>query len=153
MAGGPADLALVRRDFVRVVQSHQQLTLPAGVAVVAGAAVIIDPQTGTWALADADAPPTTRVFGLATRSAQVGEGLTAIRVGILDGFALDTLDYDQDVFLSSTAGAIADAAAGPGALPIGRVVPGTSSALGVAFDKLLWVDCAQAVIVVPGPPG
>lgn len=103
-------------------------------------AVIIDPATGKLALADASAAPTARCYGIALRTQKAGwGGLTLVRFGIIDGLDLDALDFDDPVFLSDTAGRLADGA-GTVSVPVGRVVPGTGAIPGQTYHKMLEVE-------------
>ncbi len=65
--------------------------------------------------------------------------VTAIRKGVMDGYALSGLDYDAPAYLSDTDGRLADGV-GTVTVAVGRVIPGTSVTLGTAYDKLLFVD-------------
>lgn len=134
-----ADLSLVTADKVEVVESLLQMTLPAAEAIDAGQPVRIDTTSGRFTLANATAAAEARVYGLATRSVQAGEPVTAIRKGVIDGVDLASLDYDAAIYLSNTDGTLADAA-GTVSVVVGRVIPGTATRLGTGYDKLLFVD-------------
>jgi hypothetical protein len=63
---------------------------------------------------------------------------TLVRKGVLDvGDALAGMDYGDPVYLSDTAGKMADADPG-GSVVIGEVIPGWGD---TTADKLLRVDC------------
>ena len=130
-----ADLALVNANKVDIVgKPAQSLTLAAGVNIVAGQGVMIDPTTGNFVLAT-----TARCFGIATRTARPGVGLTAIRIGIMDGYDLSALAYDADVFLNPVNSNLATTAGTPSVI-VGRVVTGQYNLLGRPADKLLLVE-------------
>ena len=57
----------------------------------------------------------------------------------MDGFDVSALAWDADIYLSDTDGRIADAA-GTVSTKVGRVIPGTATTLGTAYDKILFVD-------------
>lgn len=135
-----ADIALVTANKVEVVESFEQMTLPAAEAITAGMAVRVD-TNGKFTKANATIASENRVYGIATRTVAAGQALTAIRKGVMDGWDLSGLAYDAPVYLSDTDGRLADAA---GTIPsvAGRVVPGTATTLGTAYDKLLLVDFA-----------
>lgn len=134
-----ANINLVTPNKVNVVESIVQMTLPAAEAIVAGAPVRLDTTNGKFTNANATVAAEARVYGIATKTAAAGESLTAIRKGVMDGFDLSALAWDADIFLSDTDGCIADAA-GTVSTKIGRVIPGTATTLGTAYDKLLFVD-------------
>ena len=136
-----ADLALVTAGQLRVEESLEQDTQPAGVAIAAGQSVRRDATTGRWALADASAAGTADAYGMAVKSVPAGMAVTAIRRGLVDGFDLDDQDYGEEVFLSDTAGALADAA-GTVSIRAGEVVPVHTHRLGGTPDKLLRLDYA-----------
>ena len=135
-----ADLALQRAgNQMDVVQSVIQDTHPAADAITAGQAVRYDTTTGRWRRASNDSAANNRVYGIATRSCAIGETVTAIRKGVLDGFNLDAMAYDQDVHLGVN-GAVADATGGAAPRVLGRVIPVRSQKLGSNPDKLFFVD-------------
>lgn len=134
-----ADIDLVTANRVSVVESIVQMTLPAGEAITAGAPLKIDGTTGKFIKAKATTAAWARVYGIAARTVPAGAPVTAIRKGVMDGFNVASLGYDAVIYLSDTDGRVADAA-GTVSTVVGRVVPGTSSNLGVGFDKLLFVD-------------
>lgn len=136
-----ADLALVTTAKVEVVESIEQMTLPAAEAVTPGQAVRLDTTTGRFTKANGTTAAEARIYGIAVGGAAVaaGEAITAIRQGVLDGYVLDALAYDAAIYLSNTDGTLADTA-GTVSTPVGRVIPGTSNLLGAAHDKLLLVD-------------
>lgn len=136
-----ADIALTTAARVEVVESIEQMTLPAAEAITPGAPVRLDTSTGKFTNANGTTTGEARVYGIATGGAAIaaGEPVTAIRQGVMDGFALSGLNYDAAVYLSDTDGRLADAA-GTVSTVVGRVIPGTSTTLGTSYDKLLLVD-------------
>lgn len=136
-----ADIALATASKVEVVESIEQMTLPAAEAITAGAPVRID-TNGKFTNANGTTSAEASVYGIATKTAPAGFGLTAIRRGVLDGFTFSGA-YNVAVYLSDTDGRLADAA-GTVAARIGWIIPAWSQALGTAADKLLLVDCGLA---------
>jgi predicted RecA/RadA family phage recombinase len=134
-----ANIALVTANKVEVVSSHIQMTLPAAEAIVAGAAVRMDVSSGKFTNANGTLAAEARIYGVALKTVAAGEPVTAIRKGVMDGHALSGMAYDAAVYLSDTDGTLADAA-GTVSTVVGRVIPGTATTLGTAFDKLLMVD-------------
>lgn len=133
-----ANRDLVTADRVRIVESIEQMTLPAGGTITAGDAVRIDATTGRFVRALADTAANARIWGIASNSATAGLVVTAIRRGVMDGWDFDADDYDAEMYLSNTAGRI-DNAAGTVSTVIGRVIPGTATTLGTDYDKLLHI--------------
>jgi hypothetical protein len=132
-----ANIALATAARVRVVESIEQMTLICAEAIVAGAPVRID-TAGKFTNANGTTTTENRVYGIASQSKAAGLALTAIRRGVLDGYNF-TQAYDAPIYLSDTDGTLADAA-GTVSTIIGRVIPGTSTTLGTAYDKLLLVN-------------
>lgn len=132
------NLALTTAGYIHVVESLEQATLPALEAILAGAPVRIG-TTGKFQNGNGTDATEAGLYGIALRSVAAGESLTALKHGVLDGYALAALAYNAKVYLSDTDGTLADAA-GTVSLVIGRVMPGWSQTLGTAADKLLLVD-------------
>jgi hypothetical protein len=65
--------------------------------------------------------------------------VTAIRKGVLDGFTTAGA-YDQGVFLTNSDAGLDDTTGGTVATVIGRIIPGASTTIGTAYDKLLFID-------------
>lgn len=133
-----ADIALDTADKVEVVESIIQMTLPAGEAIEAGAAVRID-TSGNFTNANGTTTTENRIYGIATRSVPSGMAVTAIRKGVLDGFNVSGMAFDAVVYLSDTDGTLGTTA-GTVSTIVGRIIPGTASLLGATKDKLLFVD-------------
>lgn len=134
-----ADIALVTADKVEVVESIIQMTLPAAEAITAGMAVRLDTSSGKFTKANGSAAGEARIWGIATKTVASGMPVTAIRKGVMDGWDLSGLNYDAAVYLSDTDGRLADAN-GTVNVAVGRVIPGTSTTLGTAYDKILSVE-------------
>lgn len=137
-----ANIALTtagRVSLVEAIGHGRQRTLPALVAITAGQAVKIDPTTGKLNLANGTDAAHARVYGVALRSVVAGDGLTVIRVGTMDGYAVSGMAFDAPVYLSDTDGTLADA---PGTVSVivGRIVPATATGLGVAYDRLVEIN-------------
>ena len=133
------DIALVTANKVEVVESIEQMTLPAAEAITAGMAVRLDTSTGKFTKANGSSTTENRIYGIATKTAASGMPVTAIRQGVMDGWDLSGLNYDAVVYLSDTDGRLGDTA-GTVSTVVGRVIPGTSEALGTAYSKLLLID-------------
>jgi len=134
-------ISLVTANKVEIVESILQLTLPTAEVVSPGAAARLDTSTGKLTKANGTTAPEARILGIATGAVAniAGQPVTAIKKGVIDGYDLSGLAYDAPVYLSDTDGAL-DTAAGTVSTVVGRVIPGASTTLGTAFDKLLLVD-------------
>jgi hypothetical protein len=132
------DLTITAAD-VAAVEVIEQFTAPAHEAITPGQAVYFVAATGKVGLADENAgAPLDHPVGVAIIEANAANiTITAVRKGLIDlGDALDSLDYDAIVYLSATAGKLADADPGNTKV-VGRVVPGWGY---TTADKLLRVD-------------
>lgn len=134
-----ADIALTTADKVDVVESIIQHTAPTAEAITAGMAVRIDTTTGKFTKANGTDAAESRIYGLATKTVAAGLPVTAIRKGVMDGFAISGLTFDDIVYLSDTDGLLADAA-GTVSVVVGRTIGGHATTTGTAADKLLFVD-------------
>ena len=132
-----ADLSITAAK-VAAAKVFEKVTGPAGEVITAGQPVRYDTTTGRFVKADATSAANGRVVGIALDPANAaGMPITVLTKGWLDlGDALGDLAYDADVFLSNTAGALADAA-GTTSIVIGTVVPVW---YGTTPDKLLRVN-------------
>lgn len=134
-----ADLTITAAD-VAVVEVFEQMTGPAAAAISAGQAVYLVAASGAFNLADENvAAPVNDPEGVAVQTANAANvTITVVRAGILDvGDALAGMNYGATVWLSATAGMLADADPG-NAIVVGEVVPGWGYP---TADKLLRVDC------------
>lgn len=95
----------------------------AGATLTAGQPVYIA-ATGKIHPADANgSSPVNRFRGIALKSGAVGgQAVPVLMEGEIAGFEISGLAYDAEVFVSDTAGSLADAA-GSTSLSVGRVVP------------------------------
>jgi hypothetical protein len=137
-----ADIALVTANRVHIVESIMQITVVAGAPITAGAPVRLIPTStgaGYGTPAAGDSAATARAIGIATRSVVAGDAVTLLRLGVLDGYVLDALNYDAPLYASDTDGRLGDVA-GTSPQICGRVIPGNAVSVGVAPDKLLHVN-------------
>ncbi|MCU0464061.1 MAG: hypothetical protein MUF38_05790 [Anaerolineae bacterium] len=111
------------KENVALLQVHQVevYSLVAGEYIEAGQLVCIN-SSGKVVKADAGALATARAAGFATANANINEGVSVLRRGMLEGFTLTSLAYNALVYVSDTAGAVADA---PGASGTYRKVVGS----------------------------
>jgi hypothetical protein len=78
--------------------------------------------------------PANRFRGIALKSVAAGQPVPVLVRGVVFGFTVSGLAYDAAVYVSDTAGSLADAA-GTTSLVAGRVVPLTDRGL----TKVLYV--------------
>jgi hypothetical protein len=132
-----ANLTVTTTRLVKGGDEHQ-MTLPASVAVAAGQAVRPDATSGKWVLANAALAANIGDLHIALSTVKAGEALTAVKSSsILDvGEALAALAFAAPVYLSDTAGTLADAA-GTVSTVVGKVIPGWAN---TTPDKLLRVN-------------
>jgi hypothetical protein len=134
-----ADLTVTASRVALVQSPRSPRSFPAGGTITAGDAVYQD-TAGKVQRADADADATENAIGLALRSVVSGEAVTiAGPDALVDlGDALGGLAYSAPVYLSGTAGGLADAA-GSASVVMGRVESVFSQTSGTA-DKLLRIS-------------
>lgn len=116
------DIALTAAQVSPVNENeYEAWTLKAAVAITRGQAVAPD-ASGTLILADASTGvvPGNNCRGIALNDAGIGDPVTFMVHGKLYGFTLTSPAYDAVIYLSNTAGALADGA-GDVSLVIGRV--------------------------------
>lgn len=135
-----ADLTLTTANKVNVGSSgpNVQFTGVAGAAIVAGSPVVFDGTGDLLFPSDANDAAKDGVAGIATRTCAIGEACTCLRSGFMDGWSNLPVPGSL-VFVSDTAGALADAA-GTLSLTVGIVIPVSATALGVAHDRVLLVQ-------------
>jgi hypothetical protein len=135
-----ADLTVTAANVGRGHRDGEEVfTFLAGVAITRGQAVYFNTTTGKLALADASAAGTAQFRGIALQTAQVGQSVDVIMRGYVSGFDLSGRSYDDLIYVSDTAGALADAA-GTVTAVAGRVIPLPSSRTDVT--KALFIDWA-----------
>jgi hypothetical protein len=132
-----ADIAVAVAGKIDIVESIQQMTLPATEAIVAGAPVRIHTD-GKFTNANGTTTTENDLWGIATVSAAAGEPVTAVRRGVLDGFTFSQA-FNAPIYVSDTDGRLGDAA-GTASKVVGRVIPAWSQRLGTAADKVLSVE-------------
>lgn len=106
----------------------------AAATIVAGQAVYQN-SAGKVDLADANGSGTLQFRGIALTGAGAGQGVSVLKCGHCYGFTVSGVAYDAPLFVSNTAGALADAAGGT-AINAGRVVALTDPAL----TKIVYID-------------
>lgn len=128
-----ADLVVVAAEVgLADASKAQTVSMIAAAAITAGQVVYMD-ANGKADLADASAAGTAGARGIALRTVAAGEALTVVAEGEVEGFTIAQA-YDAPIYLSDTAGALADAA-GTVSVLCGNVSAATNKDL----TKLLYV--------------
>lgn len=125
-----ANIALYTANKVEVVDSYAQISGVTGGAVTAGSAVRIN-TSGKFIHGNATDTTNNPIYGIVTKTRASGENCTVIRRGVLDGYDVESLAYWAPIYLSDTAGALADAA-GTTTVIVGRVIPAYGEVMGAS---------------------
>jgi hypothetical protein len=133
------NLALTTAGVLHVVESLEQMTLPLAESINVGQVVRIDTTYGTFTKSNASSAAEALAYGILVSKDAAGKVGTAVRRGVLDGYALSGLNFAAKVYLSDTDGTLATTA-GSQTLVVGDVIAGTATTLGTAYDKLLHLD-------------
>lgn len=134
-----AAVSLTTAGKLNIVRSDSQFTGTFAESCSVGQPVRLDASTGKWTKANATDTTENRVIGILVSKDAAGAVGTVVRKGIVDGFALSSLNYGVSLYLSDTDGTVADAA-GTTSVVLGRVVPGFGTTTGTAADKLFFID-------------
>lgn len=137
-----ADIALTaaRIDAVKPeISEIVDVTLAA--TVTRGQALYLT-SAGTYGVADANDSGKEQFRGIALRGGAAGETIPMLKRGPVAGFTLTSQAYDAPIYLSNTAGALADAAGGM-TVVAGRVFPLNDAP---NFTKVLWVEADYSKI-------
>lgn len=136
-----ASIAVTTAGLIHVVESLEQMTLPAAAAILAGDTVTVDTD-GKFAKGDADGAGTLSViYGIATKSVPAGMPVTAVRRGVLSGWTWSSTAYWTNVLAADTAGEItvtsSESNGGSADVVIGRVIPVWNHTIGGTPEKAL----------------
>jgi len=131
-----ADITATAAQIARPLP-HSDLVFDfiAAEAITAGQPVYLN-SAGKVAVSDANIAGKQRVNGIALKSVAASQATSVLVKGHLAGFALSGVAYDGALWLSDTAGSLADAP-GTQSIRVGRV----TSLPDKSFSKLLYVDC------------
>lgn len=143
------EIALVTANTVSIVESTKQLTAPAGEAITPGAPVRFDTSTGKFMNGNASSTSENKIYGIATGKKAIPAGwpVTAVAIGVLDGFDLSAMNFGAPVYVSDTDARLSTAV-GTTTLVVGRVIPATATLTGTTYDKLLDVLVTDALAFV-----
>lgn len=132
-----ADVAVTATKVGLVIpQVAETFDMIAGEAINAGQAVYFDATTRKALIADANVAGKQQFRGIALKSVGAGQAVSILKKGFVEGFTLSGLNGDAQVFLSDTAGALADAASATKTVIAGRVMALADSNL----TKVLYID-------------
>jgi hypothetical protein len=117
-----ADIALTAAQIAPVFPKEAEIyAFEAAVTITAGQAVYVN-TSGKIDLADANGSGTLQFRGIALNGGGAGQTIDVLKRGHVYGFTISAVAYDAPLFLSDTAGSIADGAGGT-SINVGRVVP------------------------------
>ena len=137
-----ADIALTATQIGLVWPDDQEVyAWEAAVTITAGQAVYIN-SNGKLDLADANGSGTLQFAGIALNGGGAGQTIDVIKRGALYGFTISGLAYFAPVYLSNTAGSLADAA-GTSSNVVGRVIPLNNTG---TLTKVLWVNAQWSTV-------
>ena len=117
------------------VQNSEVYDFIAAVAITAGQVVYLVTSTGKVNLADASAEGTAQAVGVALQTVGANQAVSVLKRGKIAGFTLTSQTIADQIFLSDTAGALADAA-GTVTNGCGRVIASSET----TPQKQLYVD-------------
>jgi hypothetical protein len=106
----------------------------AAASITAGQTLYID-SNGKVNIADANGSGTLQFRGIALNAAGAGQAVSVLKKGHAFGFTVTSQSYDAALFLSNTAGSLADAA-GATSINCGRVVSLPDSSL----TKVVYIE-------------
>lgn len=130
-----ADLAIGSNGISIVFSNEAEIRdIIAVEAITAGQPVYVT-SAGKAGVADANAAGKEQFRGIALKNTAAGKACPVLKRGYLAGYVLSGVAYDGPVFLSDTAGALADAA-GTLSVNVGRV----SQLADPDLTKILYVE-------------
>lgn len=132
-----ADIAVTAAQVARIFPDRDEAyDFIAGATITAGQPVYFSTTTGKLGVADANAGSNADQFrGIAINGGGAGQAITVLMRGFVGGYTLTSQSYDDPLYLSDTAGTIADSA-GSVTVQIGRVLPMPDSSL----TKAVYID-------------
>ena len=117
------DIALVAAEIAPVYPIRADMrNYKLAAAFTKGQAGYVVAASGMMNLADASAAGTAQFEGIALEAGAIGQTISFLRAGEMEGFTISGLNWDVLLYLSNTAGALADAA-GTVTVVVGKVAP------------------------------
>jgi hypothetical protein len=130
-----SDLTIASTGVAEVfADKNEVFDMIAAEALTAGQ-VVYQTSAGKAGIADANASGKQQARGIVLYDCAAGKPAAILRKGFISGYALSGVAYDGPVYLSDTAGKLADGA-GTMTVNCGRVMPMTDPDL----TKILFVD-------------
>ncbi len=131
-----ADISVTAAKVAPVFPDQAEIrTFIAAAAITAGQPVYIN-SSGKVDVADANVAAAEHFRGIALETVGAGQPVSILRRGEVYGFDLSGVAFDAQVYVSDTAGSLADAA-GTTSLVAGRVQPLADS---VNINKVLMIN-------------
>lgn len=129
------DLTVTPAKVGRVDPQRDETITLIGAAIITAGQPVYQNSSGRADLADASLAGTAGIRGIAMNSGGIGQAITVLKRGGVEGYDLSGVAYDGIVYLSDTAGALADA---PGTVSttVGRVIGASDNDI----SKYLYVD-------------
>lgn len=146
-----SDIALTAAKIAEIFPEKAEIyDLIAAVAITKGQ-VVYQNTAGKAALADANAGSGAHdAIGIALNKAGAGSAVSVLKKGHVEGFTVSSMAYDAPVYLSETAGALADAPSATNPVQVGKVVAMTDAP---TLTKVLYVDFGAGWGAVQQPIG
>lgn len=133
-----ADIALTAAQIAPVFPERARIRTYIAAATITAGQAVYQTSAGKAGVADANDSGKEQFRGIALNGAGAGQAVDVLEEGEIYGFTISGLAYDALVYLSNTAGALADAA---GAMTVrcGRVMALADSDL----TKILYIQSSM----------
>jgi len=132
------DIAIANAAHVDRARPYDDEVLPVVLAVAVTRGQALYQSTAGFGVADANDSGKQQFRGIALDAGAIGQTISMIKRGYVSGFGVSGLDDDAILYLSDTAGALADGA-GTMTVICGRVIT-------LADTKLAYIDARWAFI-------
>ncbi len=116
-----ADITVTAAQVAPIYPHHAEIYDFIATEAIAKGQIVYQLTTGKVGVADANAGGKQQARGIALKAAAAGEAVSVLKKGHVAGYTVSGLNADVRLYLSDTAGALADAA-GTMSVTCGRVV-------------------------------
>ena len=130
-----ADITVTAAKVAVLYPSQAEIYDMIAAAAITAGQVVYQTSAGKAGLADANGSGTRKVVGIALNAAAAGKAVSVLKRGFVAGFTLSGA-YDSEVFLSDTAGALADTQSTTTPIRVGKVMPMSDKDI----TKILYVE-------------